>query len=201
MNEYELYHWGIRGMKWGVRRYQNPDGSLTEEGKRRYRVDANGNYVKRSISERKVYNKKVKAAKAAELAKRNRSPRDKKINELTDKQLEKYITRMQNEKRAYELFSDVNRLNPKPVSRGKKFIDNLWARTIEPVIYEQGRNYLNKLIKDAMNAQENANKKESDRRQKELDEAKRQSQYWTNMANAENQKQKYKELIKNREKE
>jgi len=32
----ELYHHGIKGMKWGVRRYQNPDGSLTEEGKRRY---------------------------------------------------------------------------------------------------------------------------------------------------------------------
>jgi hypothetical protein len=31
----ELYHYGIKGMRWGVRRYQNPDGSLTQEGKRR----------------------------------------------------------------------------------------------------------------------------------------------------------------------
>ena len=30
----ELYHWGIKGMKWGVRRYQNRDGSLTAEGKK-----------------------------------------------------------------------------------------------------------------------------------------------------------------------
>lgn len=29
----ELYHHGIFGMRWGVRRYQNKDGSLTEEGK------------------------------------------------------------------------------------------------------------------------------------------------------------------------
>ena len=32
----KLAHSGIKGMKWGVRRYQNPDGSLTEEGKARY---------------------------------------------------------------------------------------------------------------------------------------------------------------------
>ena len=32
-----LYHHGIKGQKWGVRRYQNEDGSLTEAGKRRYR--------------------------------------------------------------------------------------------------------------------------------------------------------------------
>lgn len=32
----ELYHHGIKGMKWGVRRYQNEDGSLTNAGKKRY---------------------------------------------------------------------------------------------------------------------------------------------------------------------
>lgn len=32
---YELYHHGIKGMKWGVRRYQNKDGSLTPAGKKR----------------------------------------------------------------------------------------------------------------------------------------------------------------------
>lgn len=35
-----IYHHGIKGMKWGVRRYQNKDGSLTPEGRRRYERDA-----------------------------------------------------------------------------------------------------------------------------------------------------------------
>lgn len=33
----ELYHHGVKGMKWGVRRYQNKDGSLTSAGKKRKR--------------------------------------------------------------------------------------------------------------------------------------------------------------------
>lgn len=39
-NHNELYHAGIRGMKWGVRRYQNKDGTLTDAGKKRYARDA-----------------------------------------------------------------------------------------------------------------------------------------------------------------
>jgi hypothetical protein len=34
----ELYHHGIKGQKWGMRRFQNPDGTLTEAGKKRYGI-------------------------------------------------------------------------------------------------------------------------------------------------------------------
>ena len=40
MNNYELYHYGIPGMKWGVRRHTNSDGSLTSSGQKRAERDA-----------------------------------------------------------------------------------------------------------------------------------------------------------------
>ena len=36
MDDYVLVHHGVKGMKWGVRRYRNPDGTLTAEGKAHY---------------------------------------------------------------------------------------------------------------------------------------------------------------------
>lgn len=51
-----LAHHGIKGMKWGVRRFQNEDGSLTSAGKKRYNVDINGAKIKRDEA-RKDFNK------------------------------------------------------------------------------------------------------------------------------------------------
>lgn len=48
--ETTLQHWGIKGQKWGVRRYQNKDGSLTSAGKKRYSDSGSSS---RSTSERK----------------------------------------------------------------------------------------------------------------------------------------------------
>ena len=59
-NQSELNHAGIKGMKWGRRRFQNEDGSLTEAGRKRYGVGDGGDGDKKSLSD-----------KMSEIAKRN----------------------------------------------------------------------------------------------------------------------------------
>lgn len=46
----ELYHHGIKGQRWGVRRYQNPDGTLTAAGKVRYNIGEFGQNAKDKVS-------------------------------------------------------------------------------------------------------------------------------------------------------
>ena len=54
----ELYHHGILGMHWGVRRYQNKDGSLTAEGKKRY-YNSDGSFTKAGQKEFDKDSKKI----------------------------------------------------------------------------------------------------------------------------------------------
>lgn len=59
--EYELYHHGILGQKWGIRRYQNKDGSLTAAGQRRLQREETKAAIS-SIKERaKAESKMIKA--------------------------------------------------------------------------------------------------------------------------------------------
>lgn len=81
-----LQHHGVKGMKWGRRRYQNADGSLTPAGRKRYAEDGDG-IRKLSKSERKQakYTRKAskKYANAGHYSGEAKFYRDK-ANEITE---------------------------------------------------------------------------------------------------------------------
>lgn len=49
-----LYHYGIQGQQWGVRRFQNPDGSLTEAGRDRYKVGQERDNERKDIEKNEI---------------------------------------------------------------------------------------------------------------------------------------------------
>lgn len=63
-NYSELYHYGIQGQKWGIRRFQNEDGSLTNDGKLRYETNLDG---KRTKKAEKKYIKDLKDHRRQEI--------------------------------------------------------------------------------------------------------------------------------------
>lgn len=61
----ELFHHGIKGQKWGMRRYQNLDGSLTEDGRQRYGVKSVSDIKPNSETE-KLYKSDIAASTSAQ---------------------------------------------------------------------------------------------------------------------------------------
>lgn len=146
--EEDLTHAGIKGMKWGIRRYQNKDGSLTPAGKKRY----NKELSKVRESEKILKNKQATKAKIEKLnarkkavsegekeiegfyskdkttkAKKTSKPADsntekKSIKDMSDDDLRKAKTRLELERDYLKVY---NELNPKKVSAGKEFIKKL----------------------------------------------------------------------------
>lgn len=81
----ELYHYGIKGMKWGIRRFRNKDGSLTAAGKKRYSDDYVKAHSGKDVKEmsdnelRSVNNRLQMERQYQQLTKKSTSNRGKKI--------------------------------------------------------------------------------------------------------------------------
>ena len=81
-----LAHYGIKGQQWGVRRFQNEDGTLTEEGKARYYDSLSNNqkklYDKFSTKDQALIEKKMGEGKSFTKASQETANRRRSINNL-----------------------------------------------------------------------------------------------------------------------
>lgn len=167
----ELYHWGTKGMKWGIRRYQNKDGSLTPAGRKRYaEEEAKLKAREKTIKNReniKAKNAKL-AAKKAELDAREEAlkggkKKDKKarqeekavnkpktMRDMTDDELREHTTRMQLEKQYIEAQKNLNAAIPKKVSKGKQFLNSVVNDVLAPAAKSAGKEWVEKVMKDKL---------------------------------------------------
>ncbi len=132
MDNNELYHHGIKGMKWGVRRFQNPDGTLTEAGKRRQ--------AKQEARDAKA---KAKAAR--------KNKRKYDLSKLSDEELAKRTARVNAEKNYINAQMELNKVNPKHKSLGKRFIESVWGKMIQPALEDTGKRWVAKQLRDLAN--------------------------------------------------
>lgn len=111
-NYNEMYHHGVKGQRWGIRRYQNKDGTMTAYGKKRYAKEM----AKLETEKKILKNKQKTAAQMAKLDKKKQevdalkkktdSEKDSKTNTDKPKSAEKSIKDMTNE----ELNAKIERL-------------------------------------------------------------------------------------------
>lgn len=131
-----LSHHGILGMKWGIRRYQNEDGSLTEAGKKHYYKES-GEPTRAGRKYEKNLLKQEKAAKKQEMKdiKQDRKKAMKERSLLSEKELDDRIRRLQKEKQLRDL-------TEQEISRGKRFADETLNQTgkqsVQKIVVEGG---------------------------------------------------------------
>ena len=137
MAENELYHYGIKGMKWGVRR--------TPAQLARARGETPSSKIKNTVSKitSKKNNKSSSKKSDDKKVTKESSDQKKKLSDMTDEELKKAVTRLQ-------LESTYKKLNPEKVSAGKKFFDTVTKQVVGPVLLEASKNAIRPYVEDAM---------------------------------------------------
>lgn len=158
----ELYHHGIKGQKWGIRRYQNADRTLTSAGKARY-SKGNGGSTSREISPETKKKLKIAAAAVAGLTLVGASaylgyrygmkvPKTKKpkmdLSNKTDKELQEMVKRMKLEKQ----IKDMSR---EPKKRSKIQVDDTLIKVANATLLTTASGVTGYVIRSAITGEGN----------------------------------------------
>ena len=140
----ELCHHGVRGQKWGVRRYQNKDGSLTDVGAKRYARDAREQGYDKYDSQSKTYYKTRKKNGRSDLkvdANRYAKEDTERTKRLVDS------TRQMNENLKNANQNSINQAN----RRNKKNRMDLSSMTDQELRQQINRELLERQYNDVFN--------------------------------------------------
>ncbi len=137
MNSNELMHHGIHGMHWGVRRYQNKDGSLTAAGRKR---------INQLDSEYQRLTGKKLSKSSADVKKTESKPKSKSksISEMTNEEIQEKINRI-------TLEQNLKSLTPKKISAGKRFTETVMNDVITPAATDVGKQLAKSMFADGVN--------------------------------------------------
>lgn len=127
MENNELYHYGILGMRWGVRRTPAQLGRSTT-GKKTASSKSNN---KNALSTSKQSNKKS-------------------VKDMTDDELRTRINRLQLEKNALDLERQMSSLSPQEVAKGRAFVQKIGKEVVTPALLNAGKTQLTNLLNDRL---------------------------------------------------